>query len=174
MTNVSLYQISTQMNDLLEEVASLAGEMTPEIEEKIALVNKQIIEKTDDVVSWVNSREDLIALANTRIADLNDFINGVQKGLDQFDNYVNNCMVTLGVPKIEGKLYTIARRKPSQVVTIFDEKLIPMDFIKIPPPPAPSVMKAEIAVALKAGKEVPGAKLTESTNVSISYKAKKK
>jgi hypothetical protein len=55
---------------------------------------------------------------------------------------------------------------------VFDETLIPMDFIKIPEP-KPAIQKAEIGAALKKGIEVPGAKLTESTNVSISYKMKK-
>jgi len=102
-----------------------------------------------------------------------EFISGINKGLEKFDGYVNNCLISMGTNKIEGNLYSISRRKPSQVVTITDEKLIPMDFIKIPKP-APAIQKSEIATALKAGKEVPGAKLTESLTVSISYKAKKK
>jgi hypothetical protein len=174
MLNQSLYRISTEMQTLLEEITTNEGEITPEIEEKIALVNSHLTAKTDDVVGWVNSREDLITLANQRISDLTDFINGINKGLEKFDGYVNNCLISLGTNKIEGNLYSITRRKPAQVVTIFDEKLIPMDFVKIPTPPPATVMKAEIATALKAGKLVPGAKLTESTNVSISYKAKKK
>jgi hypothetical protein len=168
----SLYQISTEMQSLLEEITQAEGELTPEIEEKIALVTSQLTTKTDDVVSWVNYQEDLIGLANARINELKAFIEGVEKGLGKFDGYVNNCLVNLGTNKIEGKFYAITRRKPVQVVNVFDETLIPMDFIKIPEP-KPAIQKAEIGAALKKGIEVPGAKLTESTNVSISYKMKK-
>lgn len=173
MTNQSLYKISSEMQTLLEEITENEGELTPEIEEKIALVTSQLTTKTDDIVGWVNSREDLIVLANQRISDLTDFINGINKGLEKFDGYVNNCLISLGSNKIEGNLYSINRRKPSQIVNITDETLIPMDYIKIPKP-VPSIQKAEIASAIKAGAKVPGAELIESSKVSISYKAKKK
>ena len=54
---------------------------------------------------------------------------------------------------------------------INDETLVPLEFIKIPQV-KPEIMKAEIAKALKSGKEVSGASLCESENISISYKLK--
>lgn len=167
----SLYQISTEMDQLLEEVATAEGEVTPELEVKIAQVNAALVEKTDGIVSWVNYNEDLIELAQKRIKELQEFILRTNAKLGNFDNYVNACLVRAGKSKIEGKLYSISKRKPSQVVVVFDETLIPMDFINIPEP-KPTVQKAEIAKVLKAGKEVPGARLEESQNISISYKTK--
>jgi len=55
----SLYQISTEMQTLLEEVTQNEGELTPEIEEKIALITSQLTTKTDDVAAWVGSQDDL-------------------------------------------------------------------------------------------------------------------
>lgn len=167
----SLYQISSEMDQLLEAVATADGEITPEIEAQIAQVNTALVEKTDGIVSWVNYNEDLIELAQKRIKDLQEFILRTNAKLGNFDKYVNACLQRVGTNKIEGKLYSIVKRKPSQVVNIFDETLIPMDFINIPEP-KPTVQKAEIAKALKAGKEVPGAKLEESQNISIQYKTK--
>lgn len=167
----SLYQISTEMDQLLEEVTASEGELTPELEAKINQVSTDLVEKTDAVVSWVNSQEDLIELAKKRIAELNDFIARTNNKLFRIDGYVEACLKQLGTNKLEGKLYSISKRKPVQVVNVFDETLIPMDFIKIPEP-KPAVQKTEIAKALKAGIEVPGARLEESKNVSISYKLK--
>lgn len=167
----SLYQISTEMDQLLEEVTAAEGELTPELEAKIAQVQNDLIEKTDGIVNWVNSQEDLVDLAQAKIDELTAFKARINAKLSKFDSYVDACLKRVGTNKIEGKLYSICKRKPVQVVTIFDETLIPMDFIKIPEP-TPSVQKTEIAKALKAGKEVPGARLEESKNVSISYKLK--
>lgn len=171
MKTNSLYSISTEMQILLEEVTAADGELNPELEEKIALISNQMTQKTDDIVSWVNSQDDLIKLAKSKINDLNEFIEAIEKRLIKFDGYVDNCLKSLGTNKIEGQLYSISKRKPVQVVNIFDEKLIPVDFVKIPEP-KPMIQKAEIGKALKAGQEVPGAELKESTNVSITYKLK--
>jgi hypothetical protein len=167
----SLYQISTEMDQLLEEVTAAEGELTPELEAKIAQVNQDLVEKTDGVVAWVNSQEDLIELAKKRISELGEFISRTNNKLQKIDSYVDACLKRAGTNKIEGKLYSISKRKPVQVVTIVDETLIPMDFIKIPEP-KPAVQKTEIAKALKAGQEVPGAILEESKNISITYKLK--
>lgn len=167
----SLYQISTEMDQLLEAVASADGELTPELEAQIAQVNTALVEKTDGIVAWVNYQEDLIEMATKRIKDFQEFILRTNAKLGNLDKYVDSCLKKAGTNKLEGKLYSITKRKPSQVVNVFDETLIPMDFINIPEP-KPTVQKAEISKALKAGKEVPGARLEESQNVSINYKMK--
>jgi len=167
----SLYQISTEMDQLLEAITQAEGELTPEIEQKLAEVNTALVEKTDGVVAWVNYQEDLIELAKKRMNDLSEFILRTNNKLGKFDEYVDACLKRAGTNKLEGKLYSITKRKPTQVVNVFDETLIPMDFIKIPEP-KPTIQKAEIAKELKAGKEVPGARLEESKNISITYKLK--
>lgn len=167
----SLYQITNEMGLLLEEISTAEGEITPELEAKLSQVNIALVEKTDDIVAWVNYQEDLMELAKKRIGELSQFIHRTGGKLEKFDSYVDTCLKKFGTNKLEGKLCSISKRKPSQVVNVFDETLIPMDFIKIPEP-KPAVQKTEIAKALKAGIEVPGAKLEESQNVSISYKMK--
>lgn len=167
----SLFQITTELQSLLDEVTESDGELTPELEAKLSEVSTSLTQKTDSVVSWVNYNEDLIMLAKSRIGELQEFIQRVEKRLEKFDGYVNNCLLSLGTNKIEGKICSITRRKPLQVVVVFDENQIPLDFIKIPEP-KPAIQKAEIGKALKAGQEVPGAHLEESKTISITYKTK--
>ena len=167
----SLYQIASEVQSTLEEIVSLEGELTPEVEQKIKSLENILAEKTDNVVEWVESQNDLVLLAKNKIKDLSEFISRIENRLGKFDEYVNNCMASMGSQKIEGKLHSIVKRKPVQVVTVFDETLIPMEFVKIPEP-KPAISKTEIGKALKAGIEVPGAKLEESKTISISYKIK--
>lgn len=169
--NTSLYQISNELVAVMDELALAEGEVTPEIEAKIQELNTALVEKTDGVVQWVQYNNDLISLAKVRIQELSEFIQGTEKKLDGLDRYVANCLHQMGVPKIDGKLCSITRRKPSQIANVFDETLLPMDFIKIPEQ-KPMLQKAEIGKALKAGIDVPGARLEESQNISITYKIK--
>lgn len=167
----TLYQISAEMGRAIEEITDNEGELTPELEAKIAQVQNDMIHKTDSIVAWVNYNNDLKEIAKKRIEELQDIISRIDKRLEKFDQYVDSCLSKLGANKIEGKMFTIAKRKPSMVVNVFDESLLPMEFINIPEP-KPTVSKTAIAKALKEGKEVPGARLEESKKISISYKAK--
>lgn len=54
--------------------------------------------------------------------------------------------------------------RKSQAVNITDEKAIPSKYLVQKPP---TVSKAEIKKAIKAGKEVPGAELVDKLNLSI-------
>jgi len=62
----------------------------------------------------------------------------------------------------------IKLRKPTKVVVIKDESLIDPLYIKVPEPVA-TIMKTEIAKALKAGIPVEGAALEDSKTISIQY-----
>jgi len=169
MSNPSLYSVTTEIALLLHEVTEAQGEVTPEVEQKLSQVNTLLATKTDNVVQWVHSQEDLITLVDMKLKELAEYKRAVQARLQKFDGYVDACLSTLGTTKLEGALFAIKKRKPTQVVEVFDESLIPLDFVKIPPPPAATISKTDIAKALKANQEVPGARMVESKNISLSY-----
>jgi hypothetical protein len=171
MSQNSLYSISEEFSVLMESVVESGGEIEEDTEKSLASVQLALNEKADNVVQWVNSKEDLISLADAKIKQLSDFKKSVNSKLEKFDRYVDNCLRAMSTNKIDGSLYSIKRRKPSMVVVIHDETEIPMDFIKIPEP-VPSIMRAEIGKALKAGTNVPGASLEESKTISITYSTK--
>lgn len=171
-SNVSLYSITNEVKAVLDEVTEAGGELTPELEAKIESVTTILTTKTDNVVQWVHSQEDLVTLINLRMKELADYKKAVENRLDKFNGYVDACLIQLNTMKLEGQLFAIKKRKPTQVVEVFDETLIPMDFVKIPPPPAATISKTDIAKAIKAGQEVPGARMVESKNVSLSYMLK--
>lgn len=169
----SLYQITQDLENVLTSIAENDGELSNDHETKMTVLFDLLKSKTDNIVSWVQSQNDLIDLAQAKVDQLKEFQTNVQTRLDRFDAYVNNCLTKLETDKIEGQLCTIKKRKPSQVVFIENESLLPIDFIRIPEP-RPEVMKAEIAKLLKAGQEVPGAVLKASSKITINYNLKGK
>ena len=76
-------------------------------------------------------------------------------------------MEAMQIEKIECPLFKVAIQKNPAAVDIFDALSIPADYMTTPKPPAPAPDKAKIKDAIKAGQEVPGARLTQSTRLSI-------
>jgi hypothetical protein len=62
--------------------------------------------------------------------------------------------------KLEAPDFTLSIRAGSQSVRITDEAAIPEEFLRTPPPPAPAPDKKAIGDALKAGRTVTGAELS--------------
>jgi len=169
--NLSLYQVTEQINQVFEEITSLNGEITQEMQTKLEFAQSLLVSKTDACVGWRQSQDDLRAAIEKRVEELLAFLKVVDARVDRFDEYILSCMDRLGQNEFKGELSTIKARKPSQVVEIFDESLIDAQFIKMPEP-KPMIMKVEIKNALKNGETVEGARLVVGKK-SVLYKVGK-
>jgi len=75
-----------------------------------------------------------------------------------------------GVQKLETPHFALTIKKSPPGVEVWDERQIPAEFMRVPPPPpppAPVPDKVAIKEALKAGRDVPGALLAQSTRLEI-------
>ena len=108
--------------------------------------------------------------AEQRITELRALVERIDRRVESFDEYVASCVKKLPDQEIKGELVTVKIRKPSKKVEVFDEALLPVDFVKIPEPKA-VIMKSEIAEALKSGVEVPGARLVDGKE-SLNYRVR--
>ncbi len=71
------------------------------------------------------------------------------------------------VSKIESPWFVIQVKRNPPTVVIDDEAAVPPEFIVQPDPPAPRPDKAAIKDAIKAGRDVPGARLVQSDRLEI-------
>jgi hypothetical protein len=90
----------------------------------------------------------------------------LQNRADNVKAYIKLAMETGGITKIESPEFTARIQNNPPSVVIDDESLLPAEFI-VTPPPKPSPSKTLISAALKAGKDVPGAHLTQGTSLRI-------
>lgn len=81
--------------------------------------------------------------------------------------YLKTCLEIAGVNNVACPHFALTIRKNPASVDIFEEKLVPSEFMRTPEPPPPSPDKKAIAEALKAGKDVPGAMLAQGTRLEI-------
>lgn len=79
-------------------------------------------------------------------------------------------MEIAGVSKLETPHFALTVKKNPPGVEVWDERQIPVEFMRTPeppPPPAPVPDKVAIKEALKAGREIPGALLAQGTRLEI-------
>lgn len=76
-------------------------------------------------------------------------------------------MEIAGVQKIECPEFSISIKKNPESVDIYESGLIPASFMRQAEPPPPTPDKTAIKNALKAGLEVPGAKLVQATRLEV-------
>jgi len=111
-------------------------------------------ESHNDAIDAEIARLKALKEHRTKVAD------GVRKYL--FDN-----MQRMGITKIDCPLFTIDIVKNQPKVEILDQLSIPPEFLFIPEPMPPKPDKTAIGAALKAGQDVAGATLTQSTRLRI-------
>jgi len=83
-------------------------------------------------------------------------------------DYVQGCMETAEIHKIECPYFRLSIAATPPSVDVYEPGLIPSEYMHQPEPPPPSPNKTAIAAAIKAGHEVPGARLKRGTRLAIS------
>ena len=91
----------------------------------------------------------------------------IRKRADSIRNYLLFQLEFAQVTKIECPWFTISIKRNPPAVVIDDEHALPPEFIVQPEPPAPRPDKAAIKDAIKAGRDVPGARLVQSDRLEI-------
>lgn len=91
------------------------------------------------------------------------------KTADALRDYIKRSMEAMQIERIECPLFAISIRKNPDAVKVLDEDQIPAEFMVTPKPKPPVAApdKKAIAAAIKAGQDVPGAKLTQSTRMVV-------
>lgn len=74
-------------------------------------------------------------------------------------NYLLDSLVRAGIKRVDHPMLAVAVKGKAASVVILDEAQLPSEFMDQPPPPPPKPSKTKISAAIRAGREVPGAKL---------------
>lgn len=83
-------------------------------------------------------------------------------------DYVRGCMETAEVQRIECPHFRLAIQAKPPSVDVYEPGLLPAQYMRTPEAPPPAPDKKAIADAIKAGEEVPGARLVQGTRLAIS------
>lgn len=102
-----------------------------------------------------------------RLKELKAHRSKVAAGLRQ---YLLDNMQRAGIERIDCPLFQISIKKNPPAVDVFDPINLPSEYMVVPEPKPPVAApdKKAIAAALKAGKEVTGARLTQAVRLHIA------
>lgn len=160
----TLYGITDELNAILTQLEELGGEITPELEQALAITEGQFAAKAEDYGKAILNLRAMAVAAKAekdRLATLQKFYENAQKRLA---DALSSAMQVFGHDKVEnGTLRLSLRRTTATEVDDIDQ--VPQFFktekVEV------VADKTAIKKAIQDGIEVPGARLVENVSLLI-------
>lgn len=162
---------ATKLNDLfLDQIDEETGEIKdPEALEELEQETQNLLAaKTENIIKFLRMQEKYIEELEEELEHIKKYQAKKIKALDSFKNYLLINCKKMGVKKIETPIGDLVISN-STVCDVYDPEKIPAEFIKTTTKTTTttSPSKTEITKALKAGVEVPGARLVINNTLKI-------
>ena len=166
----TLYEIEYELIYLLDTLESLSPEdeeARVELEEAITRAVQAQINKVDGISHMLAHFESQAELAAEESKRLQGRKKAFERSAERLESYVRNAMRLTGVRKLEGATTTLSLRAAPASVVITDFEAVPAEYKEIRTEIV--ISKDTVKKALKGGREVPGAALSEG-NVYLVWK----
>ena len=161
MSTMKLYEITDEARQLLQLVED--GEMTEqEIADTLEGVQLEFNEKAEQIGYLLKNLEPFEGGIDAEIKRLQAKKKAIQNRGDSIREYLRINMEACGIKKIECPAFAITLRKPQPKAEVENEQALPDDYVTVKTSFAPD--KRAILADLKAGKQIPGAKLQMGTS----------
>lgn len=170
MNNLSLYMLSSQVEQLLNSPDAIdleTGELSAALVEALALTK----DKGVSVCAYILNQDSVVIAIEAHEAQVAARKSAIVRKQEKLREYLAVNMKRAGITEIAAHDGTFSAKlhiERDEAVEILDEAQIPVKFLKAPKPPAPKPSKTEIAKAIKAGEEVPGAKIVKRDRLEIA------
>ena len=167
MTALSLYQLTGDWLALAEKLSDM--DLDPQTiadtiegsEVQMALEEK--VQGYEMVARTMEAPRSFIQAEIKRLQGLDKAIELRAKALRE---RVQDTMTAMGVQKIACPLFEVRIQKNPAALDLYDERMVPAEFWHTPEPVA-DLDKAALKAALKEGREVQGARMTQSESLRI-------
>ncbi len=123
--------------------------------------------KSTNVAMFVRNLEAVAEKMAEAEQNINARRKAIEKRAARVREYLKENMEKAAMTKIECPYLALTIKKNPPAVEIFTIALLPDTYMRIPPVPMPEPDKTAIKEALKAGIDVPGCKLTNTTRLEI-------
>lgn len=165
MTALTLYDLKGQWQDLLDRLSDMDLDAQTVLDTlEASEVQTALEEKVQGYEMVARSFEAPIPAIDAEIKRLQALKKASQNRADVLRKRVHDAMVELQIEKIKCPLFEVRRQKNPVAVEIYNAELVPFEYWKTP---EPEINKAELKAALQAGKEIEGARLTQSEGLRI-------
>lgn len=158
---LTLYQISEEQRRIEAMLEESAGEITPEIEEALAVNESNFMEKSRDYGFAILRYKAFVDAIKAEKARLDGLKKSAESAIARMEERIIEAMQQFDRPKVEMDTIKLSLRKSERVV-VDDENAVPADCktIKV------EISKTELKRHLKAGEDC-GAHLEENQSLQI-------
>lgn len=160
----TLYGITAEMNAILALIEEGGGELTPELEQALAITEEQFTVKAEDYGHAILNLKSMAAAAKSekdRLANLQKFYENAQKRLE---NALTQAMQALDHPKVENGSMRLSLRHTT-ATEVDDLEALPAEFKTVKVEQVAD--KTAIKKAFQEGQAVTGAHLVENVSLQI-------
>ena len=165
---MNLYELTQQQLELKQHLMGMnLDEQT--ITDTIEGSSLEISKKIENYGIVLRDRESFVDAISKEIERLTERMNAEKKRIERTKNWLLSSMVTLEIKHVECPLFTIAVQDNPPSVDVYNDNLIPEEYMRVPEPkpPVPAPDKRLILSDLKAGKEVAGCVLKRDKRIVI-------
>ncbi len=155
-----LYELTAQMQGLQALIDE--GELDAEtLQDTLEGLGTDLQEKGENVLLFLANLAGDIQAFDAEIKRMTARKKTLQRNHDWMKEYLRTNMIENGIQKIECPVFTATLRKPGKKVEITNEKDLPVEYQTLVPA-SWTINKVQIGKDLKAGIEIPGAKLVDA------------
>lgn len=168
MSDLSLYSIKQEYVELVSKLSSM------DLDEQTILdtlestgILDSFQEKSVNVVMVARQFDSHCDAIDSEIKRLQDLKKQRKNTAEKLRDYLLNNMMAAQIELIDHPLMSIKIRNNPESVEVFEESLVPSDYMAWPAMPAPKPDKTKIKTAIKTGVEIPGCKLVRSNSLLV-------
>lgn len=164
MNAPTLYGITAELNAILTQLEELGGEITPELEQALAINESDFVAKSEDYGHAILNLKGMAAAAKAekeRLAALQKFY---ENTYNRLDNALKTAMVATGHDKVETPTMRLSLRH-STATEVDDLDQLPAEYKTTKVEVVAD--KTAIKKAIQQGEDVPGAHLVENVSLQI-------
>jgi hypothetical protein len=161
---ISIYNIEQNYNQLAEELIENGGELTPSLEEALAITEEQLQNKSVAYSFVIKQMDADIDIIDAEIKRLQAAKKQREKASEYLKDRIKHAMDTFQIDEIKTPLVKINFRK-SETVEVEDVNALPSLYkvVKV----TEQADKAAIKAALKDGVDVAGCSIATHRNLQI-------
>lgn len=162
----ALYTLAAEYRDAAERMADMdLDEQT--VADTLEGMAGALEVKATNVAAFARNLEATAEAIKNAEGEMAKRRKAIERRSESLRTYLLDNMVRAGISKIESPMFRLTVRDNPPAVIIDDAALLPIDYLNIPEPPPPTPDKKAISEALKAGLDVPGARLARGKRLEI-------
>lgn len=163
---ISLYQLADTYVEAAQRLADL--DLPPEVvADTLEGMAGELEVKATNVAMFARNLEATAEAIRQAESEMAKRRQAIANRAEQIRDYLKTQMERTGIHKIECPFLRLSIRTNPPAVIIDAPSQIPAEFMRTPEPPPPAPDKKALAVALKAGTEIPGCHLSTTTRIEI-------